>query len=131
MHGRICVVWMHLNREFVSRKDELDEQREITRLSKPLAAPFGRHFAPSFRERLARERSRCHAAMHIGQPGLANRLRQVGFLRAERRPRARAPKARTERRVDAKRRGLHRSGSGFRATEESAEAPQTLFDALE
>ena len=115
MSRRISVIGMHLDREFVSGENKLNQDWEIFAIAKPFAAPAFGKFFPCGAECLSGEWSRGNFAVEARQPGFTQRLLQVCFLREKRSERARAPNARTENRLKTKRLGTGGPGTHTQA----------------
>src|ERR1700682_546521 len=137
---RICIVRMNLNREFIGRKDEFDEKRELRNGGKLAAAPLPGHFCPSFPQGSSSEWPRYNFAIHTGKPRFSQWLAEIRFFRKERRQRPRPPNPWAEDGLDACGRRLHemswtrmqhelrekasQSDRGFSASEKTLKAPQ-------
>src|SRR5579885_2536559 len=104
----VGVIGMNLDRKLIHRENELEEKGKIAGSAEMAAAPIRRHFVPGFAQGLSREVAGGNAAVESGEPGFADRFREIGFLREKRREGTRAPDARGENGFDAKWLGIHR-----------------------
>src|SRR5260370_11796775 len=90
---------------FFGGENEFDENREVGLGNGSAAAPFRGHLCPCFAQCFSGKWTGCNSAIHARKPRLAQRFRQIGFFREERRERACSPEARAEN-------SFHPSGPG-------------------